>query len=214
MYARYRFKWSLFNLRRLQAHTKTQERLIWNFLFADDAALVAHTERALQCITTCFSDAAQLFNLEVSLQKRKVLHQLAPQEDYHPPIITIGKTVLKSVQQFTYLGYIILSDARIDKEVDNRLAKANSAFGRLYKRVWNTNLKNKTKILVYQAIVLTTLPYGSEVWVTYWSHIRLHKHFHHILLNIHWSDFVTKVKVHEQAEVFSIEATLLEYQLR
>lgn len=82
----------------------TRRRCTSGTVRKDDAALVAHTERALQYITTCFSDAAHLFDLEVSLQKTKVLHQPAPQEDYHPPIITIGKTVLKSVQQFTYQG--------------------------------------------------------------------------------------------------------------
>jgi len=29
---------------------------------------------------------------------------------------------------------------KIDKDVDNRLAKANSAFGRLYKCVWNKKI--------------------------------------------------------------------------
>ena len=55
----------------------------------------------------------------------------------------------------SYLGCVIASDANIDKEVDNGLAKANSAFGRLYKRVWNNkNQKKDTKISVYKAVVL------------------------------------------------------------
>ena len=56
-----------------------------DFLFAGDTAVVAHTEWALQRITTCFRDAAQLFGLEVSLKKTEVLHQPAPQEECHPP---------------------------------------------------------------------------------------------------------------------------------
>ena len=219
VYVRYRLHGSLFNLRRLQAHTKTQERLIQNLLFADDAALVAHTERALQRMTSCFADASRLFGLEVSLKKTEVLHQPTPREEYRPPHISIGDTELKSTQQFTYLGCTISSDAKIDKEIDNRLAKANSSFGRLYKRVWNNKcLKCKTKIRVYRAVVLTTLLFSSETWVIYRSHIRLLERFHQrclrTILNIHWSDLITNVEVLEQAEVPSIEAMILKYQLR
>jgi len=35
---------SLFNLRRLQAHTKTKKKLTRELLFVEDAALVAHNE--------------------------------------------------------------------------------------------------------------------------------------------------------------------------
>ena len=122
------------------------------------------------------------------------------------------------MQQFSYLGCTISSDARIDNEVDNRLAKASSAFSRLYKRVWNNdNLKIQTKISEYQAIVLTTLLYGSEAWVTYCSHVRLLELFHQhclcTILNIHWSEFITNVEVLEQPEFPSNEAMLLKYKL-
>ena len=124
----------------------------------------AHSERALQHLTSCFAEAAQLFGLEVSLKKMEVLHQSAPREEIcSTPHIIIGESELKTVHQFTYLGCTITSDAKIDKEVDNRLAKANSAFGRLYKRVWNNkHLKKGTKISVYKAAILTILLHGSE----------------------------------------------------
>ena len=219
VYIRYRFDGSLFNLRRLQAHTKTHEQLVKDLLFADDAALVAHSERALQLITSCFAEAAQMFGLEVSLKKTEVLHQPAPLEAQQPPHITIGETELNFVQQFTYLGCTISSDARIDKEIDNRLAKANRAFGRLYKRVWeNRHLKRTTKISVYRAIVLSTLLYGSESWVTYRSHIRLLERFHQrclrTILKIHWTDHITNLEVLKKAEIQSIEAMILKTQLR
>ena len=90
----------------------------------------------------------------------------------------IGRIELKAVHQFTYLGCIITSDAKIDREVDKRLAKTNTTFGRLYKRVWNNKyLKKGTKISVYRAVVLTTLMYSFESLVTYRHNLRLLKRF-------------------------------------
>ena len=219
VYIRYRLDGSLFSVRRLQAHTKTCERLIMDLLFADDAALVAHTQRALQHITSCFAESAQLFGLDVSLKKTEVLHQPAPQNEYRAPNISIGETVLKSVELFTYLCCAISSNARIDGEINNRLAKANSTFGRLYKRVWNKkHLRIITKISVYRAVILTTLLYGSESWVTYRNHLTLLERFHQrclrTILNIHWSDYITNIVVLERADITSIEAMLLKIQLR
>ena len=121
----------------------------------------------------------------------------------------IKQSELKAVHQFSYLGCVIPSDAKIDKEVDNRLAKANSAFGRLYKRVWNNkNLKEDTNISVYKAVVLTTLLCGAESWVIYRRHLPLIERYHQrclrTILNIHWSDFVTNIEVLEMANVTSI----------
>ncbi len=219
VYIRFRLDGSGFNLRRLQAHTKTMELLIRELLFADDADLLAHTEAAMQRITSCFAKSAQIFGLEVSLKKTEVLHQPAPQKEYHPPSISIEQTELKVVHHFSYLGCVISSDANIDKEVDNRLAKANSAFSRLYGRVWNNNnLKKDTTVSVYKAVVLTTLLYGAESWVTYRHHLRLLERFHQrclrTILSIRWSDFVANTEVLELAEAISIEAMVLKVQLR
>ena len=157
-------------------------------------------------------------HLEVSLKKTEVLYQPVPKETYCLPHITVGETELKAVQQFTYLRCTITSDTKINKEVDNRLAKANSAFGRLYCHVWsNKNLKIATTISIYRAVVLPTLLYGSETWVTYSHHLRLLERFHQrclrSILNIHWSNYVTNVEVLQQAGITSIEAMMLKTQL-
>ncbi|XP_069786663.1 uncharacterized protein [Narcine bancroftii] len=127
----------------------------------------------------------------------------------------LPKNYLIAKKQTTYgcpVNNFISSDARID----NRLAKANSAFGRLHKRVWkNNHLKKHTNISVYRAVIIPTLLFGSESWVLYRHHLRLLERFHqHCLrsiLNIHWSD---NIEVLELAESSSIESTLLKTQLR
>ena len=112
-------------------------------MFADDAAIVAHTESAVQRITYCFAETGQLFRLEVSLKKTEVLHQPAPQEEYLSPSFSIEQTELQAVHQFSYLGCVITYDAKIANEVDNRLAKVNSSFGRLYANVYGTTMSTK-----------------------------------------------------------------------
>ena len=48
---------------------KTIEELFTELPFADDCALLAHTEEALQDIVNRFSDAAENFGLTIVLKK-------------------------------------------------------------------------------------------------------------------------------------------------
>ena len=158
---------SLFNHPRLLAHMKTIVELIKELLFADDCALLAHTEEAIQHIVNRFSDAAKNFGLTISLTKTGVLYQPPPREAYSPPHIGIDGTNLNAVEHFTYLGSIISSDATVSKDHDNRLSKASSSFGSPSKRVWQSHsLHLSTKNQGIQALVVPTLLYGAETWVS------------------------------------------------
>ena len=55
-----------------------------------------------------------------------------------PPHISIAGTNRNAVEHFTYLGSVISNDATVSKDLDNRLSKASSSFGRLLKRVWQS----------------------------------------------------------------------------
>ncbi|KAL8589992.1 hypothetical protein ACOMHN_007017 [Nucella lapillus] len=78
VYIRYRMDGSLFDLRRLSVKTKTIEKLILEALFADDCALMAHTESTLQLIFNKFAEESRLFGLTISLGKTEVLFQSSP----------------------------------------------------------------------------------------------------------------------------------------
>ena len=214
IYIRFRADDSLFSLRRLLARTKTIEELITELPFADDYALLAHTEETLQHIVNRFSDAAKNFGLTISLKGTEVLYQLPPSETHSPPHISMDGTNLNAVDHFTYLGSDISSDATVSMDLDNRIS-----FGRLSKRVCQRHsLCLSTKLQVYRAVVVTTLLYGVETWVLYRKQIRLLEWFHQrclrSILGIKWQDHVSNEGVLKRASLPSTESILLQVQLR
>ena len=135
-------------------------------LFADDAAVVSHTE-GLQQLVRRLSHACKESGLKVSLKKTNVMAQDAG----HPPTIAIDRYNLEVVENFTYLGSTISNSLSIDIEVNSRIGKATAVMAKLSQRVWNnSSLTEKTRIHVHQACVLSTLLYSSESWTTYARH--------------------------------------------
>ena len=93
-------------------------------------------------------------------KKTEVMFQPVPRNSYTEPSITVKGVTLKVVESFAYLGSILSRSVRIDKAVDARIAKPSTAFGRLRKKVWESNgLTTRAKLKVYKAVVpaFTTL---------------------------------------------------------
>ena len=87
------------------------------------------------------------------------------------------------------------------------------------KRVWgNDLLSESTKMCIYQACVLSTLLYGSELWMTYARQERRLNGFHlgclRCLLHIRWQDRVTNTEFLECAGSLSMPSRLIQRRLR
>ena len=65
----------LFNLARMRAKTKVTEVYVREMLFADDAALTAHSAEALQRLVNRFAHACRAFGLTISLKKTNVIER-------------------------------------------------------------------------------------------------------------------------------------------
>ena len=73
---------------------------------------------------------------------------------------------LESVEVVKYLGVMISGDGRMEEEIRSRIGKAARVIGVLNEPVWKRKeLSRRTKLRVYNAIVVPTLVYGSETWV-------------------------------------------------
>ena len=137
---RYRFDGKLFNLRRLQAKSKVQTEVLDEFLFADNMAKGAPTEKKIQKGVDQVSDSCDsyiMYYLTISIKKTEVVYQPAPGKPYKEPTVTVKGQRLQVVDKFTYLGSTLYRVVHIDDEVNARVAKASAAFGRLRGSIWD-----------------------------------------------------------------------------
>ena len=136
------------------------------------------------------------------------MHQPAPRKMYHEPHIFVNDEPLKATDYFAYPGSTLSREANIGVEVNNRLSKANSAFGRLRKKVWDRReINQETKLKVYMAVVLTVLLYACESCTVYSRHARKLNHFHtkclRIIFSINWQDMVADTEVLTRAGILA-----------
>ena len=156
---------------RLQSATLTESQ------FADDAALYTTSHHHLTALANEFVGCASSWGLTVSISKRKALCVNCPDAPLTVPLVDGG--TIDCVPQFTYLGGIVNCDGALDREVVQRIAKASRIFGCLRIPIFQCRrLSLRIKILVYRAVVLTTLFYGAETWPVKATHLRQLDVFH------------------------------------
>ena len=110
----------------------------------------------------------------VSTQKTKVLVVGKDAEMHAGNLhIIVRGTELEVVTDFQYLGSIFSADNTVDKEVNNRIAKAGYAWHTLkVKKVWsNVKLSLYTKLQFFTCIVLSILLHGCETRSISHSHV-------------------------------------------
>ena len=147
---KYRTDGGVSNLRRLKAKTNVKAATLRELLFADDCALIRNTEAEMLQWLKHLSRACDNCGFTISTKKTEVMHQPASRKMHHEPHIFVNKEPLKATDSFPYMGSTLSRDANIDVEVNNRLSKANSAFGRLRKKVWDRRgISQETKLKVW-----------------------------------------------------------------
>ncbi|KAK3889203.1 hypothetical protein Pcinc_006774 [Petrolisthes cinctipes] len=215
----FRMDGGVFNLARLRATTKTTKTLLREMQYADDNATPGQTAEDLQRTATTYNTVYERFGMQVNTDKTKALIQHPPGQILPNINTTINEHTLEEVEQFSYLGSILTSTPTCKKDVENRIRAAHSAYGRLSCRVFNNHaLTMAKKIMVFQAIVLSTLLYACETWTLYRSDIQSLERFQQYklrqILKIPWESHTTNVAVLNQASVTSVEATIIHHRLR
>ncbi len=107
-----------------------QQVLLTECQFADDAAIRSTTRQGAEQAIMTYIDVANKLGLTMNLQKTKSGYGV--EEDDRAPI-DVGESAIVCVEEFPYLGSVVMSSGRIDAEVDRRIANASRAFGALHR---------------------------------------------------------------------------------
>ena len=88
--------------------------------FADDTAILASTRQGTEDAIMAYIDMADKFGLTVNLLKTKLLVMGYGLMEEDMASIVVGGDTVERVNEFPYLGSVVMSSGRIDAEVDRR----------------------------------------------------------------------------------------------
>ena len=173
--------------------------------FADDLALLAHSQEQIQEKTSRLRTASMKVGLEIHPRKTQLMKMNTPSTDP----VTLNGEKLEEVDSFTYLGSIINSQGGTDEDVKSRIGKARTAFVML-RNIWNsTKLQTRTKLRFFNSNVKAVLLYGSETWRTTKATTKRIQTFINgclrRILHIHWPETITNKDLWERTGQIAAE---------
>ncbi|VDP75260.1 unnamed protein product [Schistosoma mattheei] len=130
--------------------------------FADDVALLSHTQQRMQEKTTSVAAASAAVGLNIHKGKIKILRYNTACNN---PITLDGED-LEDVETFTYLGSIIDEHSGSGAYAKARIGKTRAAYLQP-RNIWDSKqLSTNTKVRIFNTNVKTVLLYGVETWTT------------------------------------------------
>ena len=192
--------------------TKDRPRgLVWGLTarledcdFADDIALLSHTQKDIQEKTDRVNQTAKSVGLKIHADKTKLMKL----KNRSTKATTVHGQELEEVQHFKYLGSYISADSNIEKEITTRIGLAAQAFNRL-QNIWRSSvLQTNTKLKIYKSNVRSVLLYASETWRTNKKIESRLRGFEgrclRRILRIHWEQRVTNQEVSRRTGINNI----------
>uniref|UniRef100_A0A0A9WMC2 Reverse transcriptase domain-containing protein n=1 Tax=Lygus hesperus TaxID=30085 RepID=A0A0A9WMC2_LYGHE len=133
--------------------------------YADDLAILGHTERAVREVFVELEQESKKLGLMINKEKTKYL-VISPSETRRVARnLKIRPYSFEGVNSFKYLGVEINSENLISREIRNRIMAANRAYFGLANLFKSRLLTRKTKVPLYKALVRPIACYGAETWV-------------------------------------------------
>jgi len=130
--------------------------------YADDILVVARNLPALEALCAEISREAGRVGLVVNPDKTKYMRFSASPSQRSVKGATINGVTYEGVAKFTYLGSLIGSDNRVEKEIQRRILAGNRTYFATISLFKSQLLSRATKIILYKTLIRPVVSYGAE----------------------------------------------------
>ena len=192
-------------------------------LYADDMVLLSPSREELVVMLQVMDKVAASLGLRINASKTEILSIDKDWKKGDVPVqqgpeVVISEGVVKEVSQFKYLGSVLVTDGRLDVELNIRRGKAVGRF-KQFEKMWGTkHLSLATKVKCYKAYVLPILLFGSECWsltkVQSQKLERVHSSCLRSILGVRLSDRHTNEHIRKSCGVATLSAYITANRLR
>ena len=128
--------------------------------YADDLAYLGESEADIQKFLSNFDIYGKMIGLQISIKKTKLMSNLNA-------TLYLNNQQIETVDSFVYLGSTFeMNQLRCSKDINTRIGKASSAFGRLKSSLFTrSDISLATKMRVFNSSIIPVLLYGAESWI-------------------------------------------------
>ena len=184
-------------------------KMLTNFRFADDIALIAESVQELQTNLQELATESRKRGLKINWNKTKLMRNTntasAP--------LKVDNQMIEEVESYISLGQrISLQEKDMDKEISRRIQAGWKAYNG-NKIVFKSNMPISLKRKVFNQCVLPTMIYGAETWaITKQMRSKIasaQRSMERNMLGITWQDYKTNEWVRSQTKLTDITEVIL-----
>ena len=134
-----------------------------NIRYAYDTALIADSEEGLQRLLDLVLDASSDEGMEINCKKTFCM---VVSKERQPPTCNLicNGTGIEQVNSFNYLGSMLTSDGRCEKEIRRRIGMAKTSFNQMSPVLKDRKLSIPLKVRLLKCFIWSVLLYGCESW--------------------------------------------------
>jgi len=134
-------------------------------LFADDVFLGDEDRKGVEEQVNLWTERLEKYGLKVS--RLKTVYMVAKFSKENRDVqeeVAIGRSPLKTVTSFRYLGSLIQESGSVEEEIQSRATAAWSKWREVSGVVCDKKMPLRLKSKVYKTVIRPVLLYGAECW--------------------------------------------------